>query len=152
MIKPLFYRKKTFILVIKPLFQKPKPLKKTFIFKNQSWRPAINIMFCHFRIQLKDICELTQSIYIPKVLRDLSGISFLCVSKWNVPILNKKHEFWLLMHAFNEFQNVRSSQVCLGSLQSPIPKILTKLGVLCFSNWKVHISLKSTLSFSLFIN
>ena len=28
--------KKTFILVIKPLFQKPKPLKKkTFIFENQ---------------------------------------------------------------------------------------------------------------------
>ena len=40
MIKPLFYRKKTFILVIQPLFQKPKPLKKTFIFENQSWQPA----------------------------------------------------------------------------------------------------------------
>ena len=33
MIKPLFYRKKTIILVIKPLFQKPKPLKKPLFLK-----------------------------------------------------------------------------------------------------------------------
>ena len=32
-IKPLFHRKKNFISVIKPLYQKPKPLKKTLFLK-----------------------------------------------------------------------------------------------------------------------
>ena len=51
MIKPLFYKKKTFILVIKPLFQKRKPLKKNLYFWKSELTAWIQGILWHFRLK-----------------------------------------------------------------------------------------------------